>query len=132
MARECHGCYWISDMSKLNIQELIIDLYEAAHELNDPFLECAAFLLEITYAKTKTDPFYLKLTSKQKEVASLIHLGYKPAEIASRLNISKESVKTHTQAIYHAYNVHSHLSFTQMFDLGDVLNKYKLNGNNPN
>jgi DNA-binding NarL/FixJ family response regulator len=53
------------------------------------------------------------LTPRQREVATLLvdtGLAYK--EIAARLNMSEGTVRTHTEKIYRAFDVHSRPELT--------------------
>lgn len=46
------------------------------------------------------------LTPRQQEVAALICLGYTNQEIARRLTISPETVKTHVRNVLYKFNLH--------------------------
>jgi DNA-binding NarL/FixJ family response regulator len=48
-----------------------------------------------------------ELTPRQQEVAALVCLGYTNQEIAVRLSISTETVKSHVRAVLQHFEVHS-------------------------
>lgn len=57
-------------------------------------------------AEARLQPWWV-LTPRQKEIAALVCLGYTNQEIAVRLSISPETVKTHVRAILQRFDAHS-------------------------
>lgn len=63
-----------------------------------------------------------QLTQREREITALIWLGLTNPEIAQRLSISPNTVKTHIKNILHKFNVHSKKSLADMLsglDLSD-------------
>ncbi len=56
------------------------------------------------------------LSPRQQEVAALICLGYSRRQIARRLVISPETVKTHTRHILLKFDLHSHQELRLLFE----------------
>lgn len=54
-----------------------------------------------------------ELTPRQQEVAALICLGYTTPEIAARLSISPETVKTHVRNLLEKFNRHTRQELRQ-------------------
>lgn len=90
------------------------DVYAMLHEIADEqgirFEDLAAnFLEEITvkrYQSTNNNILnWESLSERQQEVAALACLGYTNAEIAEKLDISLETVKTHMKQILRKFKV---------------------------
>lgn len=63
-----------------------------------------------------------ELTQREREITALIWLGLTNPEIAERLSISPNTVKTHIKNILHKFNVHSKKRLADMLaglDLSD-------------
>ena len=54
-----------------------------------------------------------RLTRREAQIASLLHAGVTPREIADRLFISRRTVDSHVAHIYDKLNVHSRVSLRQ-------------------
>ncbi|MBC8508828.1 MAG: helix-turn-helix transcriptional regulator [Chloroflexi bacterium] len=85
-------------------------LHEIADEQGIRFEDLAAnFLEEITvkrYQSTNNNILnWESLSERQQEVAALACLGYTNAEIAEKLDISLETVKTHMKQILRKFKV---------------------------
>jgi DNA-binding NarL/FixJ family response regulator len=82
----------------------------AAAERRSP-TEMAADLLNLglrEYAlETDNQRCWQTLSPREQEVAALLCLNYTSDEIALRLVISPQTVKSHTRAVLHKFGVHS-------------------------
>jgi len=90
--------------------DVIAMLREMAHEQNISIEDLATdYLEEITitrYQSTNANVHnWESLSERQQEVAALACLGKTNAEIATRLDISLETVKTHMKVILRKFNV---------------------------
>lgn len=73
--------------------------------------ETARELLVTAVHKRLTDAAYLhlwqELTPREKQTAALVCLGFTNQEIAARMVISVNTVKTHIRSIFHKFGVNS-------------------------
>jgi DNA-binding NarL/FixJ family response regulator len=91
-------------------EELLGLLGELAEGQEYSLEELAAILLKKAaieqYQTTSLNmQHWQELSQRQQEVAALVCLGYTNAEIAEKLNISFETVKTHVSEILRKFNV---------------------------
>ena len=84
--------YDLADLEQRPVDEVASDLLMQA--LDSHNVDSAVFLWE-------------QLTPRQQEVAALICLGYTNQQIASRLSISPETVKSHIRAVLKRFKVRS-------------------------
>ena len=86
-------------------------LQRLAEEEQRPNGEVAADLLSGALARLQVDDrnwsHWQALTARQKQVAALACLGFTNRQIAMRLSISPETVKTHIRNILYKFNLHS-------------------------
>lgn len=71
--------------------------------------------LQKTTQKEKLESIFVVLTTKEKEIATLLKEGYTNNKISDELNISINTVKTHIKNIYEKLNVKDRLSFASLF-----------------
>jgi DNA-binding NarL/FixJ family response regulator len=62
--------------------------------------------LQKYYSRQEIMPKWESLSTRQKEVAILIEKGMTNEEIAKRLSVSNETIKTHVAAILRKFKVH--------------------------
>ena len=91
-------------------EELISMLEELAEGQAYSLEELAAILLKkAAFEQYQTTSLNMRhwqeLSQRQQEVAALVCLGYTNAEIAEKLKISFETVKTHVSEILRKFNV---------------------------
>jgi DNA-binding CsgD family transcriptional regulator len=104
--------------------EVDADLHASLQDLADqeqlPVDEVASGLLQ--QALQERQAAYVKLQSwrgispRQQDVAALVCLGYTNQQIASRLKISPETVKTHIRNVLQRFGVRTKFELRQMFD----------------
>lgn len=70
--------------------------------------------------REKLRPKWQSLTPREKDVARLIHKGYTNGEIAKRLRISVETVKTHVANVLSKFGVKSKSELRHMLDVLDL------------
>jgi DNA-binding CsgD family transcriptional regulator len=91
-------------------QEADLTLQRLAEEETRPRAEIAAEILAASLARLQDNNRYWELwqslTPRQKEIAALICLGYTNRQIAARLTISPETVKTHVRNVLYKFNLH--------------------------
>jgi DNA-binding NarL/FixJ family response regulator len=79
--------------------------------------EVAADLLSIALAQRDAANFYLErwrdLSPREQQVAALVCLGYTNRQIANRLVISIETVKSHVRSVLNKFNLHSKIELRQ-------------------
>ena len=76
--------------------------------------------VSVTSEKDASDDPLLKLSSKKREVAQLICLGYTNKDIATTLYLSEHTVKGYVKDIYITLDVHSRM------ELAVLVNNYRL------
>jgi DNA-binding NarL/FixJ family response regulator len=64
---------------------------------------------------TATMRMWNQITPRQQEVTALVCLGYTNHQIAARLNISPETVKSHVRAVLRRFNLHSKTELSRFF-----------------
>jgi DNA-binding NarL/FixJ family response regulator len=94
-------------------------LYDLAAQESRPVNEIANDLiqqaLEDHRSTTATLHMWNQITPRQQEVAALVCLGYTNQEIALRLSISPETVKSHVRAVLRRYDLHNRTELNRFF-----------------
>jgi DNA-binding NarL/FixJ family response regulator len=105
---------------KLSFQvdlELLQSLQGLAENEQRSQNEVAADLLSIALAQRDAANFYLErwrdLSPREQQVAALACLGYTNRQIANRLVISTETVKSHMRNVLNKFNLHSKIELRQ-------------------
>lgn len=105
---------------KLSFQvdlELLESLQGLAENEQRSQNEVAADLLSIALAQRDAANFYLErwrdLSPREQQVAALACLGYTNRQIANRLVISTETVKSHMRNVLNKFNLHSKIELRQ-------------------
>lgn len=97
--------------------ELLQSLQGLAENEQRPQDEVAADLLSIALAQRDAANFFLErwrdLSPREQQVAALVCLGYTNRQIANRLVISIETVKSHVRNILNKFNLHSKIELRQ-------------------
>jgi DNA-binding CsgD family transcriptional regulator len=96
------------DESQLDIRTTILQTAKADEDRNDgnrPWLEACLRLASKACC-----------TSREQEVMVQLSMGRSPEIIAQRLNISLNTVRTHTRSIYAKLDVHSHHELVSAID----------------
>jgi DNA-binding CsgD family transcriptional regulator len=91
-------------------QEAHLTLQRLAQEETRSETQIAADLLTNSLARLQDDDRYWELweslTPRQKEIVALVCLGYTNRQIAARLTVSPETVKTHVRNVLYKFNLH--------------------------
>lgn len=98
--------------------ELLVELDDIATEGNRTLDEVVNDLLhfalkEHQFAKDSLDLWH-RLTPREREIAAHIWLGLTNPQIAERLSISENTVKTHIKNILAKFNTHSKENLREM------------------
>lgn len=80
-------------------------------EIANDLLEQA--LGERAVAEERLQPWW-ELTPRQQQIAALICMGYTNEQMAVRLSISPETVKSHVRAILRQFRIHSRAELRQL------------------
>jgi len=90
---------------------LLASLQAMAENEQRPLEAVAEDLLSLALQEKEAEAFYLmtwrKLSPRLQQVTALVCLGYTNGEIAQRLNISTETVKSHVRTIHERFATHS-------------------------
>ena len=89
-----------------SLEDLAAREQRPVDEIANDLLEQA--LDERAIAESKLEPWW-ELSPRQQEITALICLNYTNQEIARRLKISPETVKSHVRAVLNRFNVHSRI-----------------------
>jgi len=93
-------------------------LWKLAERERRPENEIAADLLSIALARRQAAEVNLQywhtLTSREQEVTALVCLNLTNAEIAERLVVSPETVKTHVKNVLYKLHLHSKAELRQL------------------
>ena len=84
-------------------------LHHSARELTDAAAQCAgvASCVKQSLAMASPDAGLADLTPQEVRIASLVTAGRTNAEIASALNLGRETVKSHIASAFRKLGVHS-------------------------
>jgi DNA-binding NarL/FixJ family response regulator len=93
--------YDLADLEKRTVDEIANDLIQQA--------------LDERLAASTTMRMWNQLTPRQQEITALVCLGYTNQQIAVRLNISPETVKSHVRAILRRFSLHSRTELSRLF-----------------
>jgi len=106
--------YGNSMMSAPFLQSAVMSIEEDMVWLPPQFT--AKLMESIKSEKKKEDNSFLSnLTPKQKEITLLLKEGSSTNDIAQKLNLSTNTVKSHTKAIYEKLHVNSRLALAMLF-----------------
>lgn len=115
--------YQRSPSNKLSFEvdlELWYSLQDLAKEEHRSQDELAVELLSFALTQRDSAELYLErwrlLSDREKQVAALICLGYTNREIARRLVISSETVKSHVRNLLRKFGLRSKLELRQALD----------------
>lgn len=94
------------------LDQPLVDVLQQLAELEKrPQGEVAADLLSVALEERQVNEVNLKtwraLSAREQQVTALICLNYTNHQIANRLTISKETVKSHVRNILRKFDVHS-------------------------
>lgn len=103
--------------------DLIQSLQELAEHERRPEQELASELLSSALAQRRAEQeirsLWDSLTQREQEVVALICLGFTYRQIAARLHISPQTVKTHTSHALHKFEVGTSLELRQLLSHWD-------------
>ncbi len=98
-------------------EELVASLQELAQQQQRPEDEVAAELLSYALARRDAAEEGLQrwraITPREQQVAALVCLGFTNREIAARLQISPETVKSHVRNVLAKFNLSSKTELRQ-------------------
>jgi ATP/maltotriose-dependent transcriptional regulator MalT len=110
-------------------KDLLVSLEEIADRERHPTDEIATGLLSQAIQERKLNEACLnrweKLSHREQEITAFICLGYTNQQIATHLNITSETVKTHIRNIFYKLSVNS------KYDLRSLLAKWDFNDWSP-
>jgi DNA-binding NarL/FixJ family response regulator len=99
---------------------LLQSVQELAERERRPEADVASDLLAFALAQRDADESWLELwdmlTAREQQVAALVCLGFTNLEIARRLLISAETVKTHVRSILRKFGLHSKVDLQRALD----------------
>ena len=97
--------YLIKDIERFSLKESIRAVHRGEAALSPAV---AAKVLDRLRHTAATDvPTEPQLSNSQREILRLISQGYSNREIASRIHLSENTVKSHTQEIFRKLQVHN-------------------------
>lgn len=106
---------WLSFEVELGMMQSLQDLAEHDRRSQDVI---AAELLSFALAQRNAAELHLErwrsLSPREQQVAALICLGYTNREIADRLVISVETVKSHVRNVLYKFNLHGKVELRQI------------------
>ena len=101
-------------------EDLRVSLQELADREQRPVNELAQDLLHQALSARQTDRrawrAWKELTPRQQEVAALICLGYTTPQIAARLSVSPETVKTHVRHLLEKFHLRTRQELRQALE----------------
>lgn len=99
--------------------DLVQSLQQVADQEHRPEDEIVADLLSLGLSQHQATDDYLErwnsLTTRQQQVTALTCLNYTNRQIATRLMISHETVKTHLHNVLHKFRLHTKDELCQTF-----------------
>jgi len=102
----------LNDDQVFKLAHMADDMDEPVHVVGSQLLD---FALEQHYMRSEIIDKWEKLSPRQQEVTALICLGYKTLQIAAKLNISSETVKSHRKNIFRLLGVVSKKQLLEEF-----------------
>ena len=116
-------------------QSFVNDFQALAATLDRPELFVAALLVDLAWHRFQADQDqrnrWVSLTSRQQEIAALIHAGQTFSQIGLILELSKNSVHTHTRFIYAKMGVNSKKELRALMLKSELLDEYLEKYKNP-
>jgi two-component system response regulator DevR len=95
--------YLIKDIERFSLKESIRAVHRGEAALSPAV--AAKVLARLRYTATTDVPTEPQLSNSQREILRLISQGYSNREIASRIHLSENTVKSHTQEIFRKLQV---------------------------
>ncbi len=97
--------YLIKDIERFSLKESIRAVHRGEAALSPAVAaQVLARLRHTVTTDTSTEP---QLSKSQREILRLISQGYSNREIASKIHLSENTVKSHTQEIFRKLQVHN-------------------------
>ena len=97
--------YLIKDIERFSLKESIRAVHRGEAALSPAV--AAKVLARLRHTATTDTPTEPQLSNSQREILRLISQGYSNREIASRIHLSENTVKSHTQEIFRKLQVHN-------------------------
>jgi len=97
--------YLIKDIERFSLKESIRAVHRGEAAVSP--VVAAKVLARLRHTATTDVPAEPQLSNSQREILRLISQGYSNREIASRIHLSENTVKSHTQEIFRKLQVHN-------------------------
>jgi len=97
--------YMLKKSSSLQILRAVLDLHEGGSPMSPGIARKVLYAFNTNPKKTLPD--YQDLSEREKEIVNSMAFGYRYKEIADKLFISPETVRTHIRNIYQKLEVRS-------------------------
>lgn len=96
--------YLLKNITKQKLHEAIKDIFKGGSPMS---MQIARKIVNSFSGRYKNKELFESLTDREKEVLELLDKGYLYKEIADKLSLKLETIRTYIRAIYNKLHVHS-------------------------
>jgi DNA-binding CsgD family transcriptional regulator len=89
--------FFRNDLLVRKVRELAVSQRRAEQEVYDDIIESGMKALS---EKDKYEEIWTSLTAREQQVTALLCMGYRSSEIAARLGVSYETIRSHSKHVY--------------------------------